>query len=123
AFFLLVSFSRPSSAGFGAAGGTDPLFVVSSSAYAGTASGTDYGNGVLTLGSNVYVAGYLYANSPDVWLAKYDASMNLVQSTTFTGTGYDVADAIATDGTSLYVAGGTTVGSDLWGWIGKYNTS
>ena len=93
------------------------------------------GQAVSVDGSDIYVTGYVeeIVGDRNIWVAKYDTSLTLQSSTTFTGPaatdGYDEGHAIVTDGAgNIYVAGfiGKTLGfgfgdNDIW--LGHYDSS
>ncbi len=78
-------------------------------------SGGDYGQAIATDGTYIYVAGYSnaawgspvrdYTSGWDAFAAKLGSNGNLAWNTFLGGSGNDEGRAIATDGTSVYVAG------------------
>jgi hypothetical protein len=95
----------------------------------GSGNSTDDGYGLLYDGAGtLYVAGTVTETGQgyNVWLAKYDTSLNLLDSTTLNGPGNntDKARFMALDGSgNLFVSGSVTqTGTDYDLWLGKFDT-
>jgi hypothetical protein len=92
----------------------------------GPNGGADAANDIIVDGTDVYVTGFIdESTGRDIWIAKYDISLNLISSTTYAGPStHDEGTGIASDGAgSIYITGYITTasqGTDVW--IGKYNS-
>lgn len=108
----------------------DPFELVKSITVDGPASGTDEPRGiVLDAAGNLYASGCLDVpgQDKDIWIAKYDANLNLLTSTTLNGSadGEDIGCMVALDGSGyLYIVGYVTEqGQDHNIWLAKYDTN
>ncbi|MBI4369345.1 MAG: fibronectin type III domain-containing protein, partial [Elusimicrobia bacterium] len=106
------------------------LALVSSRTINGPGNYDDRGNAIaLDLSSHVYVAGSQGMSSgvDDIWIGKFDGSLNLLSSATFNGPGdsVDSARGVAVDAASNVYVSGTIYDSsqnyDLW--FGKFSSS